>query len=49
MISEAKKCGADAVKLQIANPKESYSKKHPSYKEFADKYLSDKTKQDHLL
>ena len=43
LIKKACDSGADAVKLQIANPKESYSKKHPSYKEFSGKYLSDKS------
>ncbi len=43
LIKKAYECGADAVKLQIANPEESYSKDHPSYKAFKNKYLSDKT------
>ncbi len=42
LIKQAHKSGADAVKLQIANPDLSYSKKHASYKEFKDKFLSDK-------
>ena len=31
LIYQAKKCGADAVKLQIANPYLSYEKNHPSF------------------
>ena len=34
LINQAHKSGADAVKLQIATPDLSYSKKHASYKEF---------------
>ena len=41
LINQAHKSGADAVKLQIANPDLSYSKKHASYKEFKNKFLSD--------
>ena len=43
LIKKAHECGADAVKLQIANPEESYSRDHSSYKAFKNKYLSDKT------
>ena len=43
LIKKAHECGADAVKLQIANPEESYSRDHSSYKVFKNKYLSDKT------
>ena len=34
MIAEAKKSGASAAKIQIANPEESYEKKTKSYELF---------------
>ena len=40
LINEAYKSGADAVKLQIANPHHSYAKNHSSFKEFENKFLS---------
>ena len=43
LIYEAYKSGANAVKLQIANPNYSYAKNHPSYKEFKNKDLNDET------
>ncbi len=43
LIYQAKKCGADAVKLQIANPYLSYEKNHPSFKEFKNKFLSNQS------
>jgi len=43
LIREAYKSGADAVKLQIVNPDLSYSRQHPSYKEFKNKFLSDQS------
>ncbi|MDC0369932.1 N-acetylneuraminate synthase family protein [Pelagibacteraceae bacterium] len=42
LIIAAHKSGADAVKLQIANPEYSYAKNHPSFKEFKNKDLKDK-------
>ena len=39
MIAKAKKCGADAVKLQISNPKYSYCKNTKSYKIFTKNNL----------
>ena len=39
MITKAKKCGADAVKLQISNPKYSYCKNTKSYKIFTKNNL----------
>ena len=43
LIYEAYKSGANAVKLQIADPNYSYAKNHPSYKEFKNKDLNDET------
>ena len=40
LIKEAFKCGADAAKLQIVNPDNSYEKNHPSYKAFKNKDFS---------
>ncbi len=43
LIKEAHKSGADAVKLQIANPFHSYSENHPSFGEFKNKFLSNES------
>ena len=43
LIYEAYKSGANAVKLQIADPNYSYAKNHPSYKEFKNKDFNDET------
>ena len=40
LVYEAKKSGADAVKLQIINPEESYSKSTKSYRIFKKNYLN---------
>lgn len=43
LIKMAHKSGADAVKLQLADPNLSYSKNHPTFKEFKNKFLSDES------
>ena len=40
MISNAKKSGADIVKLQIADPQSDYSQKSKSYRVFQSAFLS---------
>ena len=43
MIQEAKKCGADLVKLQIVDPESNYEKETKSYKIFKKSNLSVKS------
>ena len=43
LLYAAWKSGADAAKLQIANPQLSYGRNHPSFKEFKNKFLSDQS------